>query len=237
MGDNNKNYLDGKMSPEELEQRTTQLLRAKFDKERSTRWQKLLQTQYGMERQAPTSPRASRRWLYIAVTIAALFLLLLWWAQSSPPTPSPPASAAQLALHYLDSEPYAHDRIRKGTPADEALRQQAQDAYSEQDYASSRRYYQQLIEQPQADLSDSFYLALSHCYLSDYDQAIALLHPLGANASPQNPYYDAALWYLALSHLLRGEEAQAKAYLEDFLLVKNWENQKVKARELLRTLK
>ncbi len=223
MGDKEK-YINNKMNSEELEQYTAKLLRAKFDKQRSGRWQKLLKEGHGVDRKDKSDSDGSRRWLWGIAAVAAS-LLLLWIINPLEQT-SNALSPTELAQQYIYEQPYPNALTRKGPEVIPQIRLNAAEAYNAEDYPKAIRLGLQIANSPQANVSDCFFLAMSYLYLKDYPSAAKYFQQAQSFAQQTDDFQQESNWLLALTYLQMNEPQKAKALLQKIVAQKEWKMEK-----------
>jgi hypothetical protein len=136
-------------------------------------------------------------WKWSKVAAAVLFLvtlgvLAIYLIPSTTPT--------QLYLEYYEPYPNLIDPVQKGE--------------IEEDVSLSQVYelsdYHQVKNMTPNDSLETFYLALSHLALNEFETAINDLKPIAHN--PSHRFHAAAQWYLALAYL-RIDPNQSRALL------------------------
>ena len=155
-------YLNNKLSEQELEQQTQDMLRAKFDSERKERWGQLLEEEHGVKRTVDQQGPGRRIWLWGACAIAAslLFLFLI-----RPVVEKQLRTAEiQLASNYIETDAFPNSLTRKGANEESEWRLQAAEAYNAQEYPAAIEWYEKLIAQADSQVEDHFFFAMSHLY-------------------------------------------------------------------------
>ena len=219
---------DQELDAQEMDQISKQLINAGLDFQKKEAWAKKLAEEHGFER---PSAAKTMRLVPILLKIAAGFILLasiyfLW-----PNSPAPNSLQAQLALH-LEEDALPHSAVRKGPSELENLQQSFIDAYNTEDYTKAVALGKQLIEHGAVKSNEnSFYLALSHFYLKNYEQARSLLAPLQASIPEGRPFKQESKWFLSLAYLKLGEMEQAEPLLQEIQTAGGWKSEA--ARQLL----
>ncbi|MCB0635587.1 MAG: hypothetical protein KDC54_03165 [Lewinella sp.] len=221
------NYARELTDPEATAAITGQLLRHHLDQDARRRWASELADEHGVRRggsPAPLRRRHIRRWAMAAAI--ALLGLAAWWVTT-------PANTAydQLADQYL-SAPFDYTESRKGPLELFLLQREASTAYINGDYATATQKWEELMQQTPVNESDHFYLGLCYLYQDQPEKALPQLE--ATTAFDHRHYREEVNWYLALAHLQAGQVEAAKAYLEQIVAEKSWNQDQ--ASDLLRQL-
>ena len=141
-------------------------------------------------------------WMAIAaslLTVVLLGYLLL---------PGTPDTEAMFVAYY---EPYPNiinPARRSGGGDTETILEQAVRSYEAEDYKQAVALFEQGTD---PSVGHTFYQAASYLGLGQSADAIPLLQQVAQE--DQSVFYEAGLWYLALSHLKEGNTAEAKTHL------------------------
>lgn len=219
---------DQELDPQEMEQISNELINAGIDFQKKEKWAKILADEHGIKR--PT-PAKTIRLLPALLKIAAGFLLLLGLYVLWPKDTSTNSLQAQLAFH-LEEDALPHSDVRKGPSNLEDLQQSFIDAYNAEDYTKAVTLGNQLTQEETAKSNEnSFYLALSHFYLKNYEAARSILAPLQLEIQQGRPFSQESKWFLSLAHLKLGEIDRAEPLLKELQAEEAWKSDA--ARQLL----
>ncbi len=226
-------YTNPEITPQEMDELTGKLLRAKFDRDKKEKWADMLEKQHQIRRGEMRLHVAARNtqkwWLLVAASLllpVAAYLLL--WRQ-------PDASALQLADAYLTEEKIPEPQTRKGEMEILMWSQKATEAYNDGKYQEAIKWWNELQAEKRRGMTpeDYFFLAVSHLRLNNPEAAIenfGHLRELGAETSK---FQVEATWMLALAHLKAGHTAAATKELQQ-VVHDGWRAEK--ARKLLESL-
>ena len=168
-----------------------------------------------------------RLWYSTAAAILLLGAAAFWFYQVlySP-------SLEQITNRYL-TERYPAPVVSKGAPRT-AVWSEVISAYRQQDYETSIRLLQVLLDENNATTEQVFYLGLCYLYRepANLDRALAYLQ----QARDANPtlYGEAVDWYMSLAYLKAEQRQEAKSALERVVGSSSWKQEE--ARDLLRKL-
>lgn len=219
---------DQELDPQGLEQISSQLINAGLDYQKKEVWAKKLAEEHDFDRPKPVK---TIRLIPTLMKIAAGLLLLLGLYFLWPKNTASNTLQTQLALH-LEADALPHNRVRKGPSDLEDLQQSFITAYTDEEYTKAIALGNQLLQQETAKSNENlFYLALSHFYLQDYEQASLILTPLEASIAKGRPFDQESSWFLALSNLQLGKIDQAKPLLGELQAAGAWKSDA--ARQLL----
>lgn len=223
-------YAEDRLSAEEKEQVTRQLIRQKFEEDLRKDWASQLAAR-GINRQLPLRTRLLRLRLALpiaaglALCIAALFLLRGYFNPS----------LEQLAQQHLDELGIMADQlvVRKGSETTDTWKVEANTAYLDGNYEAAITAFQHLLEAGTADGYDRFYLGLSYLLQAEQhpDAAIEQLKLAQAQEVDLAQEID---WILALAYTRNAELEQAERLL--LKIVNNGQYKQQQAAEMLRYL-
>lgn len=230
--ENLDDYLDGKLSPENMEKTTQRLIRGKLTADKKQEWETILRENYNVQRNSTTKQATIRRlpvWLMAAAAVTLLLISIPVLDLFSPTSP-------QLALVEQQLKtPYPNNETRKGANDLEELEAMAVTAYNSADYAKSIRAYEQIVDQGKANDDILFFLGLSHLYQKNGDAGKAIEY-LQLVQKDENSKYDQEIsWFLSLSLLKNGETEKAKKELNQIVANQTWKNKD--AKKVLNALK
>lgn len=94
----------------------------------------------------------------------------------------------------------------------------ALEAYENNDFATSQAIFESLMRKNKEDVVATFYAGLSSLEENQLEKAIDYLEIVRFNSTE---YYDAATWYLALTHLKLEKEQETKDLLGDLSSTKD----------------
>lgn len=219
---------DQALDPQEMEQISNQLINAGLDFQQKEKWAKMLADEHGITRPVPAKTvRLMPSLLKIAAGILLLIGLYLLWPKGT----GTPSLEAQLALH-LEADALPHSDVRKGPSDLEDLQQSFIDAYNAEDYTQAVTLGNQLVQQETTKSNENlFYLALSHFYLKNYDEARSILAPLQSEIPEGRPFRQESAWFLSLAYLKLGEFDKAEPLLKELEGAEAWKSDA--ARQLL----
>ena len=226
MSDHLNKILTDDLSQEEVDMILEDAIQAKFDAELKQELKKKLARQYGLPKKQKTIDRKIKRrqlLYFLAAAAAGVALLILSLPLFSPSS----ENARQLASSYLTGSEITHSGTLKGDSGNPDTRLEAIRAFNSRNYDKAIYYFSLIEDKTQEDL---FYSGVASLYQEKYYEAIEKLRPLSQTTSN---YQTEAMWYLALAHILNGEEALAKEVLlkmED----ETWNQDKT--RKLLRAI-
>lgn len=227
-----QDYLDGHLSPEELQRFESELarnaeLQAEADHQRALRdtiakqlraaeglpaLKATLQSVSGAHFGKPAKPKlfAMVRWLIPAAAAACLLIIfntLGWFEVNYETLPDMPAS------------------VTRGVES-EAIAKHAAAAFNAKNYDESISLLRPLVAEDTTHMRNRYFLGLSYLGLKDYRQSAATLRPIANGASV---YADDAGYFLAVSLWRLGEPDESLRYAER---VTNQSNYYAKARKL-----
>ncbi|MCB0644639.1 MAG: hypothetical protein KDC44_23505 [Phaeodactylibacter sp.] len=224
-------YAEDRLSAEEKEQITRQLIRQKFEQDLKQSWAAQLEEKGLLREPLQRSPLLKPGvWLSIAAGLA-LFLVAFFLLRGlfNP-------SVEQLAQRHLAELGIMADQlaVRKGSETTDAWKVEANTAYLEGNYEAALSDFQRLVDAGAADGYDRFYLGI--CYLLKKEQlpgpAIEQLKLAQAQEGDLRQEID---WVLALAYTKNAEYEKAERLLQQIISNKQYMQQQ--AAELLRALK
>lgn len=223
-----KDYLDGKLSPEDNERATHQLFREKFSPERKKlqqKWATQLEEQHQLTRkvQKPLLRRLSP-WMAVAASVLLLVFLAQSWLSDSN------SFDQQLEISLL----HQHDEstTRKDSQASmEDLEVQARAAYNEKDFVRATQLWETLVTQNPNEATFGFFHGLSLLYQQppQAKQAVEIFEEILPNAGHR--LQEEIRWYLALALLKTEQTEKGQLILKQIIQQKQWQSDK--AQQLL----
>jgi tetratricopeptide (TPR) repeat protein len=162
-----------------------------------------------VEKSTVTSrPTVRKLWPYMAAAVVVLtFAATIFYKNTATPIENGPS----LNFHtYYEPYPNVVAPITRGEAIDpEEVEKAAFLAYETRNFKEADRLFNQLKQQPKEYMP--FYRGITKIELGQYDSAIAFFESYLYSEGMQ--FRDQAKWYLALSHLLKGDVVQGKEEL------------------------
>lgn len=203
-------YKDGSLSKEELEAFTNKFMRAKYDDDRRTRWQRLLGEEHNFMREHAQQAGSTSKRIYLWIgSAAAVGLLIFLWLFAPGISPD---SYEQLADNYLTEEFYENREDSRGEQDVEQINLQAIFAYNQKDFQTAIERYETIVGRGQANDQHHFFLGLSYLYLDRYDQAILNLRKV-PELDARSKFIKEHRWFLSLAYLKNKQVEEGKAVL------------------------
>lgn len=228
---NIKEYKEGKLPKENLEEITIELMKKSLDKHYAAHWANLLEQEHSITRKSPQMKTVSRTWSW-ALPLAATILLCvgLFFYLHRTTTTIPFGTEQLLAEHLSERFP---SEIGRGQVDISQFREAAREAYSKEDYPAASSNYELVGEGRTGE--DTFFLGLSYLYNNNSAKAVEMLSDAHNRSAPTKKEYSQPIdWYLALAHLKNGDVAAAKPLLQQMIDGNYWI--KKEAEELLKSL-
>ncbi|MFD2037367.1 hypothetical protein ACFSKL_21395 [Belliella marina] len=159
-------------------------------------------------RQSDNHPKTIRFWPYMAAAIMVLFLTITYFVKKA----SNPDDVAysQDFYAYYEAYPNVVKPITRGESIDpEELEKAAFIAYESRDFRQADSLFSLLMSQQNEYIL--FYKGITKIELEQYDSANLLFENYLYSEGMQ--FRDQAKWYLALSHLVKGDSIKGKEEL------------------------
>lgn len=226
-------YIEGKLTPIELEGFSEQLIEAKLDRDKKRAWTKQLEVEYGVERipqkQTPIQ-KSNNNWL-LGLVASLLLLLSLFFLMPANGVPT----HVQLADNYIEQLSIMGDQSvsRKGKENVDSIRQKATVSYDQGRYQESIRNWSKIILYSEAIGSDYFYLGLCHLKSTPSAPEETITHLLKSRLLDGPP--DEIAWVLSLAYLKTGAIEEAKKELR--MVVNRGNYQIENAKRIMKHLK
>ncbi len=223
-------YKNETLSPEELEEYTQKLVRAKFDEDYRNKWRQKLLSEQEIQR-SPSKELTENKSvnLFSYWKIAAAIILLLVIA-------IPSIIVLNRDVQYQVDTLIAADHFRnkeggkKGSIlSGELLREQAGLAFNNKDYHKANALYLQLIDKPDVQKSDYFFSAYCYLKLEEFDKSVEQFKAVQKIKTA--PYREESNWYLSWALIKQEKLAEAKVLLAG---IKKGEWRYEQAQELLK---
>ena len=230
-------YIKGQLSEEQLESFTKDIVKEQMEAEAlKKKWAGLLENDQDFqklkeeilkeEKPATVKPLAPGRSRHQWLSIAAGLLLLvtvgffIWQSKG--------IDVNTLAGNHLKTV-FSYQDSRGGVAEGNDLRIEASDFYRANNFVAAAPLFDQLLNSPEGNPTDQFYLGLSHLYSGNYSTAIEKLTTLkGANDFSMQKELS---WYLGLALIQEGQLEAAKSELEVLSSGSGWKG--AEARELI----
>lgn len=223
-------YLEGNMTVEELDAFTGLLVQARFDREKRLKWQEILEKEHRISRKPAVTKPSSGRILKIGLQIAAGVLVLLVaglgiYFMNQTPDPQ------QYVDTYLEEGKFRNAISRKGEIDIPALRLEAAEAYTREEYEVYLNRFNQILQSGQAETHDYLFAGLSYLYSDQYEQASDhFILAKQQSEREEGAFRQEIQWFLALSLVKAEEFDQAEKALEQ-IETSDWNYEK--AQELI----
>lgn len=214
---------DQDLDPLELEKASEELIRAGLDHQKKEDWARKLAQEHGLER--PSAPTKTFRLIPLLLKFAAAITLIIGIYLVIPKGNTTDTLQAQLQL-ALQEEALAHSQVRKGESNAEEKQKTFIKAYTDEDYQSAVQIGNELLQNPANDrIENTFYLALSHFYLQDFEAASKLLTPLAQDIQAGGRFEQETKWFLSIAYLKTGQENLAQPLLEELKENQGWKSE------------
>lgn len=214
-----QNYIAGKMSEEELDNYTKQLVKEHYDKEAFKKnWHQQLTSQKQDKQPYPLSSNSKSRILLMSrlAGIAAIFLLVVTFSFGD--TEKNNTLSSHLSTPYSSPIQYRSVDVIQSTSD---TRQQAYNYYSQREYSEAAKLFKILTAENAFHEDDYFFHALSLLYDGKSSDAAQLFEKILQQDDLQRA--DAATWFLALSLIDSDQHETAKKYL---IQISTWSGNK-----------
>jgi tetratricopeptide (TPR) repeat protein len=146
----------------------------------------------------------------LAVAAAVALLLIAW--QLFSPNGRPDASEQLFAAYFEPYQMVLNQRSAAELPERAGLLNTAIKQYAEGQFADAAIAFRQLEQSEPGNIAFQFYQALALLASGQADEAIPILENVLARSG--HLFSEQCRWYLALAHLKRGQEAEAKQLLD-----------------------
>ena len=221
-----KKYTEeGKLSADELEAISKELIQAKFDREKRKAWGQRLKDEYGVERGIAHKKRSfpfSK--LAIAAILACITGIVMYSViLFSTSKYDNLVNESIEKLITIDN----HAVVTRGDEAIDAQVLSAIEAYKNQEYEQSIIIWQQLITTGKLKGSTHYNLAL--CYLQKEPSATEEAIKNLLEARNTKTVQEEANWALALAYLQVNKKEEAKEILQEFIHAKAYKYKKAEA--------
>ena len=214
---------DQELDPLELEKASEELIQAGLDHQKKEDWAQKLAQEHGFERPGP--PTKTFRLLPLLFKVAAVITLIIGAYLIIPTSNTEDALQARLQL-ALQEEALAHSQVRKGESDEEAKQKAFINAYTDEDYQTAVQLGTELLQNPTNDrIENTFYLALSHFYLQDFEVASQLLTPLAQDIQTGGRFEQETKWFLSIAYLKIGQDNLARPLLEELKENQGWKSE------------
>lgn len=160
-----------------------------------------------------------RTWITAAASIAILISVFFYKQNMADPD--------VLAAQYLQTQFVEHPGNSKGFAQVNSFRSEAILAFNEEAFLKAAENFEKITEPTQEDI---YYLGLSFLKTGQYSKASESLEKCLSEGSR---FKEEATWFLAISLILEGKEANSKVLLEEIKKV-DWQYEK--AQKLIKTL-
>ncbi len=204
-------YIDGKLSEEELEQFSEQLIQAKLDHDKKRRWAQLLEAEHGVAKKPSRKSIWNRKTGLFGLLLAASLAIVVAFFSLSQADPADAYIALadqQISRLSIMGDPAF---FRKGQHEVDSLRKEANLAYVGKKYEASIRLWEQVILAGKARPEDHFYLALCQLQKAPSEPRLAIASLGEARAS--QGLQEEISWVMALAYLKAGELELARGQL------------------------
>jgi len=212
-------YLKEQLPEEEDEKITKILLTNYFDQALEKKWNHILEQKYKV---IPPdkgsliikSKKNIRRVIGWCLGAAAIILCLVI-AQHDYLFLNTPDTQELIAFHLNKKEEPLN--VRKGEGLED-VKMKAVTAYMKEDFPKAIQHYQTIIASENYDITDYYYLGLSHLYNKQPSLAIQQLEQAYTMPTTSNFKFKVMIeWYLALAYIQAGESESAKEYLQKIM--------------------
>ncbi|AXG71588.1 type III secretion low calcium response chaperone LcrH/SycD [Kordia sp. SMS9] len=219
---NHKKYTEGQsLSPEELEAISEELIQAKFDREKKTKWSQQLKEQYGVEKQPA---KTKYRFLFSKVAIAAILVCVAGIVASvilfSKPSYETVLNESIENLVTIDNQAI----VTRGNEVEKTQMVAALEAYNNKKYDESIRIWQQLVALGENKGTAEYNLAL--CYLQKEPVELAVVIKNLKIAVQTKTVQPEANWALALAYLKANQKEAATEILQEIIRAKAYKYKK-----------
>ncbi|MEO1513780.1 MAG: hypothetical protein AAFV95_02165 [Bacteroidota bacterium] len=214
--DHFQNYFDGKMSPEEEEDLTEELVRFTLGEDKKKAWAQRLEKEYGISKtEGPVQGDLSTRrlWLWgLLALVVALLLAALAYSFGKPKADQSIIIAQQLVdeLNILQDPTVVKKNFGEQPQVN---RLQAVEAYTKGDYAGAVKLYTQLDAKGEADAYDLMYHGVSLLKVGRWKDCLLVLERSSARGGPQGELN----WCRALANLMDGQTDLTKEQLRQIV--------------------
>lgn len=214
---------DQGLDPLELEKVSEELIKAGLDHQKKEDWSQKLAQEHGFKRPGP--PTKTFRLIPLLLKVAAAITLVIGVYLIIPKGNTTDTLQAQLQL-ALQEEALAHSQVRKGESNAKAKQKAFIKAYTDEEYKTAVQLGTELLQNPANDrIENTFYLALSHFYLQDFEAASQLLTPLAQDIQPGGRFEQETKWFLSIAYLKIGQENLARPLLEELKENQGWKSE------------
>ncbi|MFK7978916.1 MAG: hypothetical protein AB8G86_02950 [Saprospiraceae bacterium] len=224
-------YKQGKLSEEELDLFTGELVRAKFNQAQKEKWTKKLATEHKIERTKPKVKFFQLHFRKLAIAASFLFLLSLLPFLQDYLQPE----AQRLANNYLENRLSLPDNKRSTTSIEIAdLKKQAKNAYNNQDYETASQIYEKVLNSNAVENEDFLFAGLSYLYEGKSAKAVEKLVLAQAKIAQGEKFWEETNWFLSLAYLKNKDLIKARQQLTQIIQTDGFYSDK--AQKILLTL-
>ncbi|MEM9548909.1 MAG: tetratricopeptide repeat protein [Bacteroidota bacterium] len=201
-------YLNNDLSPEEEEMITQNLIQLKFEEEKKAVWRKKIETDYPQIRGRKIFSNRVLTLFLLAVAVV-LITALLYFTRSESPTH---VQFAQQLIYEMEpiQDP---DILRKGTSSIDQKRATAMFYFSNKNFKSALKIYDELNSIKALNKMDCFYKGMCHLKLSNYDSAIEYYTQALELGGPEEELN----WAMALAYTCQNDMQQAIPLLNSII--------------------
>lgn len=204
-------YKQGKLSEEELDLFTGELVRAKFNQTQKEKWAKKLATEHKIERTKPKATFFQLHFRKLAIAASFLFLLALLPFLQNYLQPE----AQRLANDYLENRLSLPDNKRSTTSIEIVdLKKQARNAYNNQDYETASQIYEKVLNSNAVKNEDFLFAGLSYLYEGKSAKAVEKLTLAQTKIAKGEKFWEETNWFLGLAYLKNKDLIKARQQLE-----------------------
>lgn len=226
-------YKQGKLTEEELDLFTGELVRAKFNQAQKDKWAKKLVVEHHIKREVPVKRKTLKlpfRKLAIAASILLLVALIPFLQNYLQP------ESQKLANSYLENRLSLPD-IQRGTKTVDAtvdLRIKANTAYANKNFIAATKAYETILDSNRREDIDYLFAGLSYLYSEQPQEAVNKLTLAQAKISEGQNFWEETNWFLSLAYLKNEEIEKARNQLKMIVEMDGFYSDK--AQEILSTL-
>lgn len=224
-------YKQGKLTEEELDIFTGELVRAKFNQSQKDKWAKKLAIEHQIQRDLSTAKVVSfpyRKWTIAATALLLLALIPLFRNYFQP-------AYLKLADNYLENELFLPD-LQRGASEETIsdLRKTAIQTYTNQDYQAASSAYEAILNSNFVKNEDYLFAGLSCLYDGNKTEAVKKLEIAQAKIKSGQAFSEETNWFLSLAYLKNGDLEKARQKLNNIVNKKGFYSDQ--AQKILSTL-
>jgi len=225
-------YKQGKLTEEELDLFTGELVRAKFKQAKKDKWAEKLAEEHQIKRGKPKGKILTFPYRKLAIAASVLLLVALIPFLQNYLQPE----SQQLANAYIENRLSLPDiqrgKIPSATTVD--LKSKANKAYANKDFKAAAKAYEALLNSDGVEDLDYLFAGLSYLYSGNSEAAVNKLVLAQNRITQDQNFWEETNWFLCLAYIKNEELEKARNQLKMIIETDSFYSDK--AQKILSTL-